>query len=70
MSPKHLDDTQVNKEIIMKIGIIHKLAAFAIAMSINGLILGSVAYLFDGKSHGQELSLAQTSAPVTASVRF
>ncbi|MGA2775945.1 MAG: hypothetical protein ABSF94_00190 [Steroidobacteraceae bacterium] len=54
----------------MKIGIIHKLAAFAIAMSINGLILGSVAYLFDGKSHGQELSLAQTSAPVTASVRF
>ncbi len=51
----------------MKIEITQKLAAIAIAMSINGLILGSVAYLFDGKIHGQDVSLARTAAPVTTS---
>ena len=54
----------------MKTLLTQKLAAVAIAMSINALILGSVAYLFDGKIHDQTATLAQSAAPVTALTRI
>jgi len=69
-SPKHLDDSNSNQEIIMKLEISLKLAAFAIAMSINGVIIGSVAYLFDGKVHGEVASLVQATAPHAISARI
>jgi hypothetical protein len=54
----------------MKIEITQKLAAVAVAMSMNALILGSVAYLFDGKVHGQNAVLTQVAAPLVASARI
>ncbi len=54
----------------MKTEISQKLAAIAIAMSMNALILGSVAYLFDGKIHGQTVALSQPAAPVVALARI
>jgi len=54
----------------MKLEISQKLAALAIAMSINGLIIGSVAYLFDGKIHGQVASLVEATAPHAVSARI
>jgi len=54
----------------MKTPLTQKLAAFAIAMSMNALILGSVAYLFDGKIHDQSVALTQSAAPVIALARI
>jgi len=54
----------------MKLEISLKLAAFALAISINGAIIASVAYLFDGKAHGEVASLVQATAPHAISVRI
>jgi hypothetical protein len=54
----------------MKTLLTQKLAAVAIAMSINALIVGSVAYLFDGKIHDQTVALTQSAAAVTVSARI
>jgi len=62
--------TNSHQEIIMNTAITQKLAAVAVAMSINALILGSVAYLFDGKVHGQDAVLTQVAAPVVVSARI
>ncbi len=55
----------------MKTEISHKFAALAIALSINGLLIGSVAYLFNvaAQQHAPVVSLAQTQASITTSAR-
>jgi hypothetical protein len=55
----------------MKTEISHKFAALAIALSINGLLIGSVAYLFNSaaQQHVPVVSLAQTQASVTPSAQ-
>ena len=54
----------------MKTEFTQKLAAVAIAMSINALILGSVAYLFDGKVHDHTVALTQSAPTVVATARI
>jgi hypothetical protein len=48
-SPKHLDDYP--QEIHMTTQISTKFAALAVALMMNGLIIGGVAYLFNGPLH-------------------
>jgi hypothetical protein len=43
-----------------------KLAALALALSINGLMIGAVAYLFDGHLHQQAPVLSQAFPAATA----
>jgi hypothetical protein len=51
----------------MKTEISHKFAALAIALSINGLLIGSVAYLFNvaAQQHAPVTSLAATESPAS-----
>ena len=46
-----------------------KLTALALALMANGLMIGGVAYLFDGQNHGTGVvpALAQTAAAATPS---
>ena len=48
-SPKHLDG--YNQGIHMTTQISTKFAALAVALMMNGLIIGGVAYLFNGSLH-------------------
>jgi hypothetical protein len=44
-----------------------KLAALAIALMMNGLIIGAAAYLFDGQIHQRDTAVSFASAtPLTA----
>jgi hypothetical protein len=45
-----------------------KLAALAVALMMNSLIIGGVAYLFNGQlhQHAAVTSLAQTAAPASS----
>jgi hypothetical protein len=48
-----------------------KLAALAIALMMNGLIIGTVAYLFDGQIHRDAaLSLASATPPTAHEARL
>jgi hypothetical protein len=49
-----------------------KLAALVVAMSINGLIVGSVAYLFNGQIHTPTptVALAQVTQSVIVAARI
>jgi hypothetical protein len=49
-----------------------KLAALAIALMMNGLIIGTVAYLFDGQIHRRDtaLSLASPTPPTAHEARL
>ena len=40
-----------------------KLAALAVALMMNSLIIGGVAYLFNSQVHTTIVSLAHTAAP-------
>jgi hypothetical protein len=55
---------QFFKETIMNTRTSAKLAAFAIALMMNGFIIGGVAYLFDAQTqqHSSLLSLAKQIA--------
>jgi hypothetical protein len=55
---------QFFQETIMNTRISSKLAAFAIALMMNGCIVGGVAYLFDAQTqqHSSLLSLAKQIA--------
>jgi hypothetical protein len=50
-SPKHLDDEldgkHLSKETIMNTSISTKLAALALALMVNSVIMGGMAYLFN-----------------------
>jgi hypothetical protein len=52
----------------MKTEISNKLSALAIALSINGLVIGGVAYLFAGQTHAASplVAVAPASAPSPA----
>jgi uncharacterized membrane protein len=52
------------QETLMNTRTSSKLAAFAIALMMNGLIIGGVAYLFDAQSqqHSSLISLAKQLA--------
>ena len=54
------------KEKLMNPQISSKIAALAVALMMNSLILGGVAYLFNNQSHPHTaaMSLAQTVGPV------
>jgi hypothetical protein len=54
----------------MKTEITQKLAAVVIAMSMNALILGTVAYLFDGKVHAHTVASMQSAPTIVASARI
>ena len=65
-SPKHLDDT--NQETDMNTQISTKLAALAVALMMNSVIIGGVAYLFNSQvQHTPVTSLAQAVAPALSS---
>jgi len=51
----------------MKTEISNKLSALAIALSINGLLIGGVAYLFAGETHAATpiVAVAQASPSAT-----
>jgi hypothetical protein len=48
-SPKHLDDGHINQEIDMTTQICTKLAALSMALMLNGLMIGVIAYLFSAE---------------------
>jgi hypothetical protein len=51
----------------MKPEISNKLSALAIALTINGLLIGGVAYLFADQAHAASpiIAIAQASAPAS-----
>jgi hypothetical protein len=49
ISPGHQNSSDNTKETIMTTQISSKLAALGIALIMNGLMLGSIAYLFDAQ---------------------
>jgi hypothetical protein len=51
-SPKHLDDLNVTKEPVMNTQISSKIAALCMALMMNGLMMGGIAYLFSGHLQG------------------
>jgi hypothetical protein len=57
MSPKHLDDPNVTKELVMNTQISSKLAALCMALMMNGLMVGGIAYLFSGHIQSQPSAL-------------
>jgi hypothetical protein len=60
-SPKHLDGYQRNQEILMNTQLSTKLAALAVALMVNSVLIGGVAYLFGAPLHQHTVvSLAHT----------
>jgi hypothetical protein len=61
-SPKHLDDYQ--PETLMNTQISTKLTALAVALMMNSLLIGGVAYLFSAPLHQHMavMSVAHTAA--------
>ena len=55
--------TNTEQEIHMNTQISTKLAALAVALMMNSLIIGGVAYLFNSQVHTTVASLAHTAAP-------
>ena len=53
-SPIHLDDPTLNghpEEMTMTTQLSTKLAALAVALMVNGMMIGGVAYLFSARLH-------------------
>jgi hypothetical protein len=67
-SPKHLDDgpntETLGKETIMNTSISTKLAALALALMVNSVIMGGMAYLFNVQPTAV-IALASTAATAT-----
>jgi hypothetical protein len=55
----------------MKTEISNKLSALAIALSINGLVIGGVAYLFAAQAHAASplVAVIQTSVASSGAVK-
>jgi hypothetical protein len=51
-SPKHIDDRNATKEPVMNTQISTKIAALCMALMMNGLMMGGIAYLFSGQVQG------------------
>jgi hypothetical protein len=56
--------TNETKEIHMTTSISTKLAALALALTMNSVVMGSVAYLFNTHPNAATISLAQTSGRI------
>jgi hypothetical protein len=58
------EQTAIFQETIMNTRTSSKLAAFAIALMMNSVIIGGVAYLFDAQTHQHSslISLAERMA--------
>jgi hypothetical protein len=61
-----MTETYQPKEIIMNTNFSNKLAALAVALSVNGLLFGSVAYLFTTEAHAATpvVAVAQDANPI------
>jgi hypothetical protein len=57
MSPKQLDDFNATKEQVMNTPISSKLAALCMALMMNGLMVGGIAYLFSGHFQNQSAAV-------------
>lgn len=72
-SLKHLSDRdrQLLTETVMNTEIINKFRALAIALTMNGLVVGGVAYLFNGQIHDRAstVSVAALVSPTTPTGR-
>ena len=68
-SPKHLDDYNWtnHKETSMNTQISNKLVALGVALVMNSLLLGGVAYMFNSQAHQHTtmVSLAHTGVGAT-----
>ena len=59
--------TDLRQETLMNTQISTKLAALAVALMMNSLIIGGVAYLFNAQSHEHAVvTLVQAAAPTNA----
>jgi hypothetical protein len=69
-SPKHLDDSIATRRTTMNTSISTKLAALALALMVNSVIMGGVAYLFNAQLRAPSvaLSLANAAAQSTHGV--
>jgi hypothetical protein len=69
-SPKHLDDSNANQENDMNTSTSTKLAALALALMVNTVIMGGVAFLFNAQlqAPGAVVSLANAEAQSTHGV--
>jgi hypothetical protein len=69
-SPKHLDDKVTNrKENVMNTSISTKLAALALALMANSVIMGGVAYLFNARlDHPTAVMSVASATPVSTAV--
>jgi hypothetical protein len=64
--PKHWCTSNIRQEIHMTAQLSTKIAALAIALMVNCMMIGGVAYLFGGRIHAAPLqALAQTAALAT-----
>ncbi len=68
-SPKHLDDNYDNPEMTMTTQISTKLAALSVALLVNGVMFGSVAYLFNGQLHAHAPETIVVQAPMKTPAR-
>jgi hypothetical protein len=67
-SPKHLDDHQLRQEIDMTTQLSTKIAALAVALMVNSLMIGGVAYLFSGQIHQPTLLTTMAKSSPTNAV--
>jgi hypothetical protein len=56
------EPTALTKETLMALQISSKLAAFAAALMMSGLIMGGVAYLLEGQAPQSSFSVALASS--------
>jgi hypothetical protein len=55
------------QEIDMTTQLSTKLAALAVALTLNSMMIGGIAYLFNGQLH-QQVAVASTPGPTRATV--
>jgi hypothetical protein len=54
--------THTQKEIVMNSQLSSKFAAIAVALAVNGTMIGAVAVLFSNQAHAQMAALAHVSS--------
>jgi len=62
-SPKHRDGHPYRQEKTMTTQLSTKLTALALALMVNSMMIGGVAYLFSGQIHQQTLTTLAKSSP-------
>jgi hypothetical protein len=69
-SPKHLDDSNATRRTTMSTSTSTKLAALALALMVNSVIMGGMAYLFNAQLQAPNatISLADATEQTTHGV--